>query len=154
LTLTAAVTSSVDSGLLAPAAVLAKNILGPMLKGRVELVKLTRICVVAIAIGSVLLALTGTKASELIQGGYAIGLPPLVLLTAALYQRETRPLPAILTLGLGIGLWLFEIVSNIVGSGVSDKVLTPGFPVVMLLGSILVYVVSDQALKFFEKRSG
>jgi SSS family solute:Na+ symporter len=154
LTLTAAVTSSVDSGLLAPAAVLAKNILGPILKDRVELVKLTRISVVVIAIGSVLLALTGTKASELIQGGYAISLPPLVVLTAALYQRETRPLPAILTLGLGIGLWLFEIVSNIVGSGASDKVLTPGFPVVMLLGSILVYVVSDQMVKFFEKRSG
>lgn len=151
LTLTAAVTSSVDSGLLAPAAVLAKNILSPILKGRVELVKLTRICVVLIAVGSVMLALTGTRASELIQGGYVISLPPLVLLTAALYQRETRPLPAILTLGLGIGFWTFEIVSNVLGSGASDKVLTPGFPVVMLLGSIIVYVVSDQGVKAYEK---
>ncbi|MBT8132579.1 MAG: sodium:solute symporter, partial [Gammaproteobacteria bacterium] len=40
LTLTAAVTSSVDSGLLAPASVIARNVAGPLLKDRVSLITL------------------------------------------------------------------------------------------------------------------
>jgi len=154
LTLTAAVTSSVDSGLLAPAAVLARNVIVPLTRGHFELIVLTRSCVVLIAIGSALLAMSGTRASELIQSNYAISLPPLVLLTAALYQRETHALPAILTLGAGIALWLFEVFSNALGSNASERLLTPGFPVVILVASILIYLVSDRLVKMAKGARG
>lgn len=147
LTLTAAVTSSVDSGLLAPASVLARNIVGPILKNKIDLVTLTRICVVIIAIASAWIALSGTRASELIQGTYALSLPPLIVLTAALYQKETRPLPAILTLATGIGLWVFELSSNIAANDSGGEVLSPGFPVILLVLSILIYGITDWLVK-------
>lgn len=147
LTLTAAVTSSVDSGLLAPASVLARNVLGPLLKDRIELVTLTRMCVVVVALGSTALALTGTRASELIQGTYALSIPPLVLLTAALYQKETRPLPGILTLATGIGLWLYQMVGAIRLGDPEAEILSPGFPVILLVLSFLIYGVTDWAVK-------
>jgi SSS family solute:Na+ symporter len=149
LTLTAAVTSSVDSGLLAPASVLARNVLGPMLKDRIELVTLTRICVVLVAIGSCSLALSGTRASELIQGTYALSIPPLVLLTAALYQKETHPLPAILTLGTGIALWLYQMVGAIRAGDPEADILSPGFPLILLVLSFVIYGVSDWLVKRF-----
>ena len=59
LTLTAAVTSSVDSGLLSPASVLARNLVGPMLRDRISLITLTRICIVLIALVSAAMAISG-----------------------------------------------------------------------------------------------
>jgi len=151
LTLTAAVTSSVDSGLLAPASVLARNVLAPLLGTRIDLVTLTRICVVLIAIGSTSIALSGTQASELIQGTYALSIPPLVLLTAALYQKETRPLPGILTLGTGITLWLVQVTASIMAGDPEAEIFSPGFPVYLLLLSIAIYVVTDWLVKRLEK---
>ncbi len=152
LTLTAAVTSSVDSGLLAPAAVVAKNIVGPMLKDRIELITLTRICVVAIAAGSVGMALSGTRAFELIQGTYAISLPSFVVLGAALYQKDTRKLPGILTLAAGIGLWFYEIARNVSADSAGEEVLSPGFPIVLLLLSFAIYGITDRLIRLFETR--
>lgn len=151
LTLTAAVTSSVDSGLLAPASVLARNVLAPIIGNRVELVTLTRICVVIIAVGSTSLALSGTQASQLIQGTYALSIPPLVLLTAALYQKETRPLPGIVTLATGISLWLVQVTSSIMAGDPEAEIFSPGFPLYLLLLSILIYVVTDRLVKLREK---
>jgi Na+/proline symporter len=153
LTLTAAVTSSVDSGLLAPASVLARNVLEPLLKDRIKLVTLTRLCVVVVAVGSCALALSGTRTSELIQGTYALSIPPLVLLTAALYQKETRPLPAILTLGTGIGLWLYQMISAIRAGDPEADVLSPGFPAILLVLSFVIYGVTDWAVKRFGGRT-
>ena len=145
LTLTAAVTSSVDSGLLAPAAVMARNMAGRKLKEKIQLITLTRICVVLIAVGSAALALSGTRAFELIQGTYAVSIPPFVLLTAALFQKDVRRLPGIVTLGAGFGLWLFEILRNVFSDG--EEVIIPGFPAILLVGSIVLYVVTDRMVK-------
>lgn len=153
LTLTAAVTSSVDSGLLAPASVVAKNVLGPILKNRVELITLTRYCVVGIAVASAGMALSGTRAFELIQGSYAISLPSFVVLLAALYQKETHKLPGMLTLAFGISLWLYEIVSNVTASDSEGEVLSPGFPVILLVLSFVVYGATDWAVKKYEARN-
>jgi len=152
LTLTAAVTSSVDSGLLAPASVLARNILGPFLNDRVSLVTLTRFCVVVVAIGSCALALSGTRTSELIQGTYALSIPPLVLLTAALYQKETHPLPAVLTLSTGIGLWLYQMIGAIRAGDPEADILSPGFPLILLILSFVIYGVTDWAVKRFGRK--
>lgn len=143
ITLTAAVTSSVDSGLLAPASVLARNVFGPLVKGKVDLVRLTRICVVLVAAGSCTLALSGTQASELIQGTYALSIPPLVLLTAALYQKETRALPGIVTLAMGITLWLIQMVGAIRSSDPEAEIFSPGFPLILLVLSFVIYGVTD-----------
>lgn len=147
LTLTAAVTSSVDSGLLAPASVLARNVFDPLLKGRIKLVLLTRLCVVLVAVGSCALALSGTQASELIQGTYALSIPPLVLLTAALYQKETRALPGIVTLATGITLWLIQMVGAIRSSDPEAEIFSPGFPLALLVLSFAIYGVTDWLVK-------
>lgn len=153
LTLTAAVTSSVDSGLLAPASVLARNVLGPLLGERVPLVRLTRWCVVLVALGSCSLALSGTQASELIQGTYALSIPPLVLLTAALYQKETRPLPAVLTLATGITLWLIQMIGTIRAGDPEAEIFSPGFPLILLVLSFVIYGVTDWLVKRFSPRT-
>jgi Na+/proline symporter len=147
LTLTAAVTSSVDSGLLAPASVLAKNLLHPAFNERFDLLVLTRWCVVGVGLGSAGMALSGLRAFELIQGSYALGIPGFVLLSFALFQRETAPLPGILTLSTGVALWLFQIVSGIVADDPAQKLFSPGFPLVLLVASFAVYVVSDRLVK-------
>ena len=151
LTLTAAVTSSVDSGLLAPAAVIARNIIGPFTGERIHLITLTRICVVAVALTAATMALSGTRAFELIQGSYSITLPPLVTLLAALYQKRTHPLPGTLTLAFGIGFWFYEIGSNIASGGTETEVLSPGFPVIQLVSSIAIYWVTDLLVRRFDR---
>jgi len=151
LTLTAAVTSSVDSGLLAPASVVAKNVLGPILRDRISLITLTRICVAAIAATSAAMALSGTRAFELIQGSYSITLPSFVVLFAALYHKDTRKLPGVLTLATGIGLWVYEIAGNVTAEGPGQEVLSPGFPAVLFVLCILVYGLTDWLVKLYER---
>ncbi len=147
LTLTAAVTSSVDSGLLAPASVLAKNLLHPAFDGRVDLLVLTRWCVVAVGVGSTGMALSGLRAFELIQGSYALGIPGFVLMAFALFQRETAHLPGLLTLGTGVALWFFQIASGLLGESSREGLFSAGFPVVLLVVSLGVYLVSDRLVK-------
>ena len=152
LTLTAAVTSSVDSGLLAPASVIARNVVGPILKDRISLIALTRISVVVIAVISAWMALSGTRAFELIQGSYAATLPSFIVLWAALYHKEAHPVPGTLTLAAGIGLWLYEITRNIASGGTDTEVLSPGFPVILLMLCFLVYWTSHWVVRRFETR--
>ena len=147
LTLTAAVTSSVDSGLLAPASVLAKNILYPFLKNRFDLLVLTRSCVVLVALGSCGMALSGLRAFELIQGSYALGIPGFVLLTFALFQRDTRALPGILTLTAGTGLWLVQIGGGLLADDSAEDIFSSGFPIMLLVVSFAVYLVSDRLVR-------
>ncbi|MDH5345086.1 MAG: hypothetical protein OEW59_04920 [Gammaproteobacteria bacterium] len=151
LTLTAAVTSSVDSGLLAPAAVIARNVIGPLIGERMHLITLTRICVVAVAAIAATMALSGTRAFELIQGSYSLTLPPLVVLWAALYQEKTHPLPGALTLAFGIGFWFYEVAGNIASGGNEAEVLSPGFPIIQLASSIAIYWGADLLARRFGK---
>ena len=152
LTLTAAVTSSVDSGLLAPAAIIARNFVGPWVEGRIELVTLTRISVVVIAGISTAMALSGTRASELIQGTYSLTLPSFIVLLAALYQEDTKPLAGVLTLGAGIAIWIYEISGNIAAHGADAEVLSPGFPTILLATCFVIYFVTDRLVMWHEAR--
>jgi Na+/proline symporter len=150
LTLTAAVTSSVDSGLLAPASALARNVLMPLSEGRGNLLALTRWCVVGIAVLSAAIAVSDVGAFELLQGTYAIGIPAFVLLTFALYQKQTRHLAGVVTLALSVGLWLFEITVGLVADGTTGEVFTPAFPAVLLVFSLGVYIITDRFAKVFD----
>lgn len=147
LTLTAAVTSSVDSGLLAPASVIARNVAGPILKNRVSLITLTRISVVIIAVVSAALAMSGTRASELIQASYSLTLPSFVVLFAALYHEDARKLPGVLTIGTGIALWLYEIVGKILSVDNGGEVLSPGFPAILFALCVVVYITTDRIIR-------
>jgi SSS family solute:Na+ symporter len=151
LTLTAAVTSSVDSGLLAAAAVIARNVAGPILKERISLIALTRISVVLIAILSATLAMSGTRASELIQVSYSLTLPSFVVLFAALYHKNAHYLPGVLTIGTGIALWLYEIVGTIIAGESGGGALSPGFPYILFGLCIAVYVGTDQVIRLIER---
>ena len=150
LTLTAAVTSSVDSGLLAPASALARNVLLPLTNGRGDLLVLTRWCVVGIAAVSAAIAVSDVGAFELLQGTYAIGIPAFVLLTFALYQKQTHHLAGIVTLALSVGLWAFEIAAGLVADGAEGAVFSPAFPALLLVFSLGVYVVTDRLAKVFD----
>ena len=151
LTLTAAVTSSVDSGLLAPASVIARNVAGPILKERISLITLTRISVVVIAVISATVAMSGTRASELIQASYSLTLPSFVVLFAALYHDDARKLPGVLTIGTGIALWLYEIIGKVLSNDTGGDVLSPGFPAILFVLCIAVYVSSDRIIRLFER---
>ncbi len=149
LTLTAAVTSSVDSGLLAPASAFAKNIITPLTKGRFRLLPLTRVCVAVAALISTGLALSGTRGFELLQSTYALGIPSFVVLTFALYQKRCVPLAGVATLAAGVLVWLYETVSTVTAAGSSGAVFSPVFPVVLLGISFAVYLVTDRVARWF-----
>jgi Na+/proline symporter len=149
LTLTAAVTSSVDSGLLAPASTFAKNIITPLTKGRYRLLPLTRVCVAVAALISTGLALSGTRGFELLQSTYALGIPSFVVLTFALYQKRCVPLAGVATLAAGVLVWLYETVSTVTAAGSSGAVFSPVFPVVLLGISFAVYLVTDRVARWF-----
>lgn len=151
LTLTAAVTSSVDSGLLAPASVIARNVAGPILKERISLIALTRISVVLIAVIAATVAMSGTRASELIQASYSLTLPSFVVLFAALYHEKAHKLPGVLTIGTGIALWLYEIVGTIRTADSDGEVLSPGFPYILFGLCIAVYIGTDQIMRIVER---
>ena len=151
LTLTAAVTSSVDSGLLAPASVIARNVAGPILKDRISLISLTRISVVVIAVIAAAVALSGTRASELIQASYSLTLPSFIVLFAALYHEDARRLPGVLTIGTGIALWLYEIAGTLMAQEAGGEVLSPGFPAILFVLCVLVYFGSDRIVRLLER---
>ena len=151
LTLTAAVTSSVDSGLLAPASVIARNVAGPILKDRISLLSLTRISVVVIAVIAAAVALSGTRASELIQASYSLTLPSVIVLFAALYHEDARRLPGVMTIGTGIALWLYEIAGTIMAPEAGGEVLSPGFPAILFALCVLVYFGSDRIVRLLER---
>ena len=149
LTLTAAVTSSVDSGLLAPASSLARNIFFPLMKGRLDLLPLTRLCVIGVAVGSTGLALSGTRAFELLKATYALGIPAFVVLTFALYQKRTVPVAGVVTLVASVLLWLYETISTGMAETSSGAVFSPAFPVVLLGFSFATYLATDSLAKRF-----
>lgn len=150
LTLTAAVTSSVDSGLLAPASALARNVLMPMTKDRGDLLVLTRWCVVGIAAISAGIAMSDVGAFELLQGTYATGIPAFVLLTFALYQKETHHLAGVVTLVLSVVLWLFEITAGVFTEVSDGEIFSPAFPAILLVFALVVYTVVDRFAKTFD----
>jgi Na+/proline symporter len=103
--LASAVFSTVDSALLAPAGVIAQNLLGPRLPGRSALA-LNRLCVVIVAIAALVLALVGSGAYGLLEDAYALGLVSLfVPMVLGLGRRPRREASAIAAMLVGTGVW-------------------------------------------------
>ncbi len=156
LTMTAAITSSVDSALLAPASIFAQNFLKDILGSRFSTLTLTRFAVVAVACASAALALSGAHAMDLLQSSYLLGLTPLVVLAFGLYQRRTYALPAILTLLLGLLMWFYHMAHLLFPAQI-DELPLPGWlplPLSVLLLTVAIYFISHCSLVVTRQRHG
>lgn len=105
--LASAVLSSIDSGILAPAALLSENILKYPVRGRLAPLTLNRLCVLIIAVGSLAMAYAGSSAYELLEDSYGLVLVSLfVPMVAAIYQFRGTRLSAITSMLVGITTWI------------------------------------------------
>jgi len=140
LTLAAAVTSTIDSAMLAPASTIAKNLLKPLLGERIPTLRLVRLCVLVISVASVGAALSGTRALDLLQGSYSLGIPPLIVMFGALYQKTFYPAASVVTLLAGLLLWSSDILLQIVG--VELPALAGSYIIIaMLFGGTAIYAL-------------
>ncbi len=156
LTMTAAITSSVDSALLAPASIFAQNFLKDILGSRFSTLTLTRFAIVAVACASAVLALSGAHAMDLLQSSYLLGLTPLVVLAFGLYQRRTYALPAIVTLSLGLFMWFYHMAHLLFPAQIDELPLHGWLPLPLsvLLLTIAIYLISYWLLVATRKLHG
>jgi len=146
LTLTAAITSTVDSALLAPASLFSNNFLRHWFSDDVSTLTLTRYAIVFVAVSSAALALSGTGAIDLLQSSYTLGLPPLVILTFALFQkRKPQASAAIATYTVGLIIWLFDMLTLLLPNQFPEQnpldTLLP-LPLTVLILSVAVYLLT------------
>lgn len=105
--LASAVLSSIDSGILAPAAVLSENLLKDWVKDRLAPLTLNRLSVLAVGLGSLAMAYAGATAYALLEDSYALVLVSLfVPMVAALYGVRGSNRAAILSMLAGIATWV------------------------------------------------
>ena len=105
LVIMAAVMSSVDSGLLAPAAVLATSVASPEFQERHSAIRLSRWAVAICTVAALLIALSGSSAFELLEVSYAVGLVPFVVLCFGMFRRNDPPQAGYRTLLFGLFVW-------------------------------------------------
>lgn len=116
LAIVSAVLSTIVSAVMAPAAVLAHNLVEPVIVARYgelsdrRALLLQRSCAVAVAAASILLALSGQGAYELVQASYAMSLVGMfVPFLVGIYWSGAPPLAANAALLVGIGSWLVHL---------------------------------------------
>ncbi len=104
VTLLSAILSTIDSAILSPASVLAQNVF-PRL-GWTDSLRSNRIAVLLISSCSVMLALFGSSAYELLEESYALTMVGLLVpLLMGIYGPPTSGRPAIVSMIVGVGLW-------------------------------------------------
>ncbi len=147
LTLAAAVTSTVDSAMLGSASVFSKNLIHPLLGGRLSLLATTRLVVILIAVMIAAIALSDVPAFDLLQGSYSLGIPLFVVLTFALYQRQTHALSGIVTLLVGLLVWVLEYMAGLKGASGEDAFWSgPAFPIYYIILCFIVYLASHAVM--------
>ncbi len=117
LAIVSAVLSTMVSAIMAPASVLAHNLLQPViLRGEanpVRELRLQRAAVIAITCASVLLAFSGQRAFELVEGAYAMSLVGMfVPFVVGIYVERLPKSAAIASMLVGTGCWLVHIVMD------------------------------------------
>ncbi|MFO1066779.1 MAG: sodium:solute symporter family protein [Pirellulales bacterium] len=117
LAIVSAVLSTIVSAVMAPAAVMAHNLIEPAMKHRDPKLSaagglmLQRACVVGVAAAAMLLALSGRGAYELVQDAYAMSLVGMfVPFVGGLMLKRVTSTAAIASMGVGIGSWLLHVV--------------------------------------------
>lgn len=113
LTVAAAVLSSIDSGILAPATVLARNVVVPL--GASESVRLHRVCVAIIALAALVIAYIGDDTYTILEASYEIGMVSLLVPLVMGVYRPRGPLACLWSMAVGTTLWLGHLVFGVEG---------------------------------------
>lgn len=104
--LASAVLSSIDSGILAPAAVLSENLLRHVNRGRFSSLALNRAAVLVVGLGSLGMAYAGQSAYTLLEDSYEVVFVSLfVTMTFAVYGFRCTPRAAIASMLAGVAVW-------------------------------------------------
>ncbi len=107
----AAVMSTINSAILSPATVLAQNILykNKFIQKRIDPLKLNRLCVVFMALCSLITVFSGERAYGLLESAYSIPLVGLfVPLAFGLYSKTKSEIPAVCSMLVGILTWMSQ----------------------------------------------
>lgn len=113
LTVAAAVLSSIDSGILAPASVLARNVLAPL--GFAESLALHRSCVVIVGSLALVLAYLGEDTFSLLEASYELGMVTLLVpLVLGLYLPR-GPRACLGAMTVGTTLWTAHMILGVEG---------------------------------------
>ncbi|HSF15447.1 MAG TPA: sodium:solute symporter family protein [Vicinamibacteria bacterium] len=111
--LVSAVLSSIDSGILAPAAVLSENIFRHVNGGRLSSLSLNRLAVFLVASGSAAVAYSGQSAYGLLEDSYEVAFVSLfVPMMLAVYGWRCSPKAAAASMSTGIAIWLIHWVTG------------------------------------------
>lgn len=119
LAIVSAVLSTIVSAVIAPAAVLAHNLVEPALAAHYgalsppSALRLQRGCVMAVAGASVALALSGRGAFALVQDSYSMSLAGMcVPFVVGIYIKSGPPIAANLSMLVGICSWFLHVVMD------------------------------------------
>lgn len=117
LAIVSIILSTVVSAVLAPAAVLGQNLIGPLCERcSIQLteeraLRHQRLSVLFVVVASTIIALLGEGTYELVESSYSLSLvglfAPFVL---GLYTRSTSTAAALISMSLGVGCWLLHLV--------------------------------------------
>jgi solute:Na+ symporter, SSS family len=108
-----AVLATITSAILSPAAVLAQNLLLKLdfVKTRATGLTVNRWCVIFIAAASLAMAYSGQGAFALLEHAYSVTMVSLfVPLTMGIYTKPRNELPALVSIIVGIGVWLPQYI--------------------------------------------
>ena len=111
LAITSAVLSTIDSAILAPAGVIAENLLRRLPQRRVSRLALDRICVLGVSVASLAVARLGEDAWTLLETAYEIGLVSLLVpLAMGLASSRGREPAALAAMTVGTLSWLAHLL--------------------------------------------
>ncbi len=150
LALTAAVLSSIDSGLLAPASVLSHNLIAPAVAHRFEELSVSRACVFLVALCSMGVAYVGESAYALLEDSYSVTLAALfVPLFLGVLRPPKSERPALVSMTVGTSLWVLHFALDwdaFLQPVLRDKFaieLPPDLPIVAVCAAL--YLLFDRA---------
>ncbi|MFC0607008.1 sodium:solute symporter, partial [Rufibacter quisquiliarum] len=107
--LISAIVSTASGAILAPASILSENLLRPFFKNMTDqrLLLLSRVSVLVVAAISLGFAMSRSNIHELVSESSVLSLVSLLVpLVAGMYLKRTSAGAAILSMGLGMGVWL------------------------------------------------
>jgi Na+/proline symporter len=139
LAVVSCVLSTIDSAILAPAGLLAQNLLPRRWAARSGDVRLNQYCVLVIAAISCALVYTGRNAFELLQDAYSLPMATLLVpLLGGLYLRQAGGAAGIAAMIVGLCLWLVFWIPEQLGYEVPPGAL------LALLGSAIAFWVASR----------
>lgn len=145
--LISAIMSTTSAAILAPASILAENLVKPLLRNNMDKKQhllLLRMSVIFIAFLSTILATYSTNIYHLVGESSALSLVSLfVPMVAGLYWKKATSTGAILSMVFGLGTWiLFEYIQVDIPSLIPALIVSA---VLMFLGSIFIKIPGSES---------